>query len=179
MPERALSVGVLGGVAPRKGADAIGGGLAALAPYAAPVLSFVRVPLGLGMAQGIRLVRPLAGHALDGYARVQPRGDKEILARPEFKAMFLDDLLHGATWQVSAPLADIVLFTRHWGFEAKDVSVPVVWWHGDKDHIVPFRHGVHMVERLAQAELRTVSGESHLGTMGFAEEILETLTALG
>ena len=31
--------------------------------------------------------------------------------------MFLDDLLNGSRFQTSAPLNDLVLFTRHWGFE--------------------------------------------------------------
>ena len=45
MPERVHGVGVLGGVAPRVGKDAIGGGLPALAPFAAPVIRATRVPL--------------------------------------------------------------------------------------------------------------------------------------
>jgi len=53
-----------------------------------------------------------------------------------------------------------------------------VWWHGDADHIVPFAHGVHMVSRLPQATLQTMSGESHLGGLGIAEEILRTLLGI-
>ena len=102
LPERVHGVGVLGGVAPTKGPDAIDGGLVALAPYVAPLLSLTRVPLGFVMAQVIRLVRPIAGPSIDGYAAVQPRGDKELLARPEFRAMFLDDLLNGSRGSRSA-----------------------------------------------------------------------------
>ena len=58
LPDRVHGVGVLGGVAPTKGPDAIAGGLVSLAPYAAPVLSMARVPLGFVLAQFIRLVRP-------------------------------------------------------------------------------------------------------------------------
>jgi pimeloyl-ACP methyl ester carboxylesterase len=179
LPDRVHGVGVLGGVAPTKGPDAIGGGLIELAPYAAPLLALTRVPLGFVLAQVIRVIRPLAGPALDGYAAVQPKGDKELLARPEFRAMFLDDLLNGSRFQISAPLADIVLFTRPWGFEAADVRVPVRWWHGDHDHIVPHAHGVHMVGRLPDARLTTIDGESHLGGLGAAEEVLSTLMDLG
>ncbi len=179
LPERVHGVGVLGGVAPTKGPDAIAGGLVTLAPYVAPLLSLTRVPLGFVMAQVIRLVRPIAGPIIDGYAAVQPRGDKELLARPEFRAMFLDDLLNGARFQVSAPLADVVLFTRPWGFEAADVSVPVHWWHGDSDHIIPHEHGVHMAARLPHARFSTIHGESHLGGLGVATEVLSTLMDLG
>ena len=179
LPDRVHGIGVLGGVAPTKGADAVGGGLMALAPYAAPLLSLARVPLGFVMAQVIRLVRPIAGPILDGYAAVQPRGDKELLARPEFRAMFLDDLLNGSRFQVSAPLSDIVLFTRHWGFELAEVAVPVRWWHGDADHIVPFAHGEHVSGRLPDAVLTPIEGESHLGGLGLATDVLSALMELG
>ena len=150
-----------------------------LAPYAAPVLSLTRVPLGFVMAQLIRLVRPIAGPILDGYAAVQPRGDKELLARPEFRAMFLDDLLNGSRFHFGAVLSDIILFTRPWGFEAADVAVPVHWWHGDGDHIIPHAHGEHMAERLPHARFTTIPGESHLGGLGVATEVLTELMELG
>jgi len=179
LPDRVHGVGVLGGVAPILGPDAISGGLVSLAPYAAPVLTATRVPLGILLAQAIRLVRPVAGPILDGYAAVQPRGDKELLARPEFRAMFLDDLLNGSRYHFGAVLADIILFTRHWGFEAANVEVPVHWWHGDSDHIIPHRHGVHMSERLPHARFSTIDGESHLGGLGAATEVLTELMELG
>lgn len=178
-PERVHGVGVLGGVAPTQGPDAIRGGLVEVAPYLAPIVGAVRLPLSYALALGIRIVRPLAGLAIDSYAAVQPRGDKELLGRPEFRAMFLDDLLNGARFQVGAPLSDAVLFTRHWGFEASEVAVPVRWWHGDADHIIPHAHGVHMVERLPDAVFATIDGESHLGGMGVATEVLATLMELG
>ena len=178
LPGRVQGVGVLGGVAPTVGPDAIGGGLVALARYAAPLLSAARVPLSYTLAMAIRLVRPFGGLALDAYAAVQPRGDRELLARPEFRAMFLDDLLNGARFQVGAPLADVILFTRHWGFEAADVKIPVHWWHGDEDHIIPHRHGLHMTARLPDATFSTIDGESHLGGMGVAKDVLGTLMDL-
>lgn len=178
LPERVRCVGVLGGVAPTVGPDAVHGGMIGLAPYAAPLLSLSRVPLGFALAQTIRVIRPLAGPALDAYAAVQPRGDKELLARPEFRAMFLDDLLNGSRFQVSAPLADVVLFTRDWGFNASHVRVPVRWWHGEADHIVPFRHGQHMVDRLPDAVMTPIPGESHLGGLALAEDVLGTVVSI-
>jgi pimeloyl-ACP methyl ester carboxylesterase len=123
----------------------------------------------------VRLIRPLGSPAVDLYARISPEGDRALLRRPEFKAMFLDDLINGSRTQLSAPLADVLLFSRHWGFELDDVQVPVRWWHGDADHIVPFAHGRHMVDRLSDATLTVLPSESHLGGLGVAEEILTSL----
>jgi pimeloyl-ACP methyl ester carboxylesterase len=179
MPDRVHGIGILGGVAPTRGPDAADGGPIQLAVHLAPVITLARVPLGVTLTQAIRVVKPLAGRALDLYAAVQPPGDKNLLSRPEFKAMFLDDLLNGSRFQTSAPLADLILFTRDWGFEAADVRVPVRWWHGDADHIVPFRHGQHMVDRLPDATMTVVHGESHLGGLGIAEDVIDTLLDLG
>ncbi len=179
LPDRVRGVGVLGGVAPTRGPDAAEGGIIQLAVHAAPLLAVSRVPLGVALTGAIRTVKPLAGPALDLYAAVQPAGDKNLLGRPEFKAMFLDDLLNGSRFQTSAPLADLVLFTRPWGFDLADVQVPVRWWHGDDDHIVPFRHGQHCVDRLPNATMTTIDGESHLGGLGIAVGVVDELLGLG
>ena len=179
MPGRVLGVDVIGGVAPTVGPDAVGGGLVALAAPFAPLIAFGRVPLGLVLTGAIRVARPFAGNALDLYRVVQPAGDKRLLGRPEFRAMFLDDLLNGSRKQVTAPLSDLLLFVRDWGFRLADVQTPVRWWHGDADHIVPLAHGVHCVERLPNAKLFTIDGESHLGGLGLAQEVLGGLLQEG
>lgn len=179
LPDRVHGVGILGGVAPTRGPDAAEGGPIQLALRLAPLLALGRIPLGVTMTQAIRIIRPLAGPALDLYAALQPPGDRHLLARPEFKAMFLDDLLNGARFQTSAPLADLILFTRPWGFEAADVTVPVRWWHGDADHIVPLRHGQHLVDRLPDATMTLIEGESHLGGLGIAADVIDTLLDVG
>jgi len=177
LPHRINHLVVIGGVAPTIGPDAIGGGAVGVARHAAPLVRYGRVPLGVALTVGIRLVKPWAGRFLDLYAAGQPDGDKHLLGRPEFKAMFLDDLLNGSRRQVTAPLSDLLLFTRDWGFRLEDVKVPVHWWHGDADHIVPFGHGEHCVSRLPDAVLKVMEGESHLGGLGLAEDILSALTS--
>ncbi len=175
--DRVPSVGVLGGVPPTVGPDAIRGGILELAVRLAPFVRATRVPLSVGLTQTIRLVRPLAGPALDLYAAVQPDGDKRLLGRPEFKAMFLDDLLHGSRFQTMAPLSDLLLFARDWGFALADVQVPVHWWHGDADHIIPFAHGRHCADRLPDATFTAIDGESHLAGLAIARDVLGRVTA--
>ena len=178
MPDRVVAAGVLGGVAPVRGADAIGGGVSTLITAAAPVVEVAGAPLRLAASQLIRLIRPVAEPALYAYARISPEADRRLLVRPEFKAMFLDDLLNGSRKQLAAPFADVVVFARDWGFRLDEVKVPIRWWHGDRDHIVPFEHGQHVVSRLPDAQLTHLPGESHLAGLGRAEEILGTMVEL-
>ena len=172
MPDRVVAAGVLGGVAPVRGADAIAGGVMAFGSMVAPLLEVAGAPIRLAASGLIRLARPVAEPALAMYARISPEADRRLLVRPEFKAMFLDDLLNGSRRQMAAPFADVVVFARDWGFRLDEVKVPVRWWHGDRDHIVPFEHGQHVVSRLPDAQLNHLPGESHLAGLGRAEEIL-------
>jgi pimeloyl-ACP methyl ester carboxylesterase len=178
MPDRVVAAGVLGGVAPVRGVDGIGGGVSTLISATAPVVQVAGAPLRLAASQLIRLVRPVAEPALYAYARISPEADRRLLVRPEFKAMFLDDLLNGSRKQLAAPFADVVVFARDWGFRLDEVKVPIRWWHGDRDHIVPFEHGQHVVSRLPDAQLTHLPGESHLAGLGRAEEILGTMVEL-
>lgn len=178
MPDRVVAVGVLGGVAPTIGPEAISGGLMSLGTAMAPFMPLLGLPLRLAAVGLIRLIRPLGSRAVDMYGRVSPEGDRRLLARPEFKAMFLDDLLNGSRKQMAAPFADVVVFAKDWGFRLDAVKVPVRWWHGDKDHIIPFAHGEHVVALLPDAQLYTLPGESHLAGLGYAEDILNELMSL-
>jgi pimeloyl-ACP methyl ester carboxylesterase len=172
---RMRAIGILGGVAPTIGPDAIDGGLVALGVRYAPLLHMGRLPLSLSLAALLRTLRPLASPLVDLYARVSPSGDRRLLNRAEIKAMFIDDLFGISRHRFEGPIADVIAFTEDWGFRLEEVCTPVVWWHGDADHIIPFSHGVHMTERLPHAELRVLSGESHLAGLGIAREILKTM----
>ncbi len=75
---------------------------------AAPVIEVAGAPIRLAASGLIRLIRPVAEPALYVYARISPEADRRLLVRPEFKAMFLDDLLNGSRKQLAAPFADVV-----------------------------------------------------------------------
>lgn len=178
LPERVAAGVVLGGVAPSRGPEAVPGGVIGLLTHIAPVLDLYKLPLGITAWGLIRALKPIKSPAFDLYARFSPPGDRELLGRPGFKAMFLDDLLRGTRRQCHAVVLDAVLFTREWGFQVSHIKVPIAFWHGDKDHIVPLAHARHVASLVPMSSLRVRSGESHMGAMDAAEEILDTLLAL-
>ncbi|WP_207841873.1 alpha/beta fold hydrolase [Williamsia soli] len=175
MPERVVVTGILGGVAPTVGPDAVDGGAMVLGKFLAPMLPVIGAPIGRVLSSFVRVARPIAEPAIAIYGRLSPAADRELLQRPEFKAMFLDDLLNGGRKQMEAPFADVVVFARDWGFSVGDITGPVRWWHGDRDHIIPHTHGEHMVHLLPDAKLFTMTGESHLGGLGMAVDIITEL----
>jgi len=172
---RVKAAAVLGGVAPSVGDDAVEGGIVALTARFQYLLTQFRVPLAVAVGSLVSVLRPIGTPALIAYALMQPEGDRRVLNRPEFRAMFLDDIFTPSSHGLRAPVYDIVLFGREWGFSVRDVKIPIRWWHGDADHIIPFRHGQHMVSLLPDAELLVLPGESHLGSLPVAERVLEDL----
>ncbi|GAA3967991.1 alpha/beta hydrolase [Gordonia caeni] len=175
LPDRVVSAAVVGGVAPVTGPDGIAGGAVDNVRAMEPMLTKMAGPVGKVVSAVLSVARPVAEPAISAYGRLSPDADRELLSRPEFRAMFLDDLLHGGSRRMEAPFADLSLFVKDWGFRIGDVTTPVVWWHGDEDNIIPHSHGVHMTTLLPNATLVTVPGQSHLSTLGMSVEIIDQL----
>lgn len=178
LPERVVAGAILGGVAPTTGPDAPPGGLVRLGVPFEPLFAYLHEPLGVGLTALAWALRPLASPAFNLYMRFSPPGDRAIFARPEMKAMFLDDLLHGSRWGLRAPIYDLVLFCRPWGFRLRDIRVPIRFWHGDADHLVPLAHGEHQARLVPDAKLFVRPGESHLGSLAAAEQVLDEILSL-
>ena len=74
---------------------------------------------------------------------------------------------------------DDLAFTRPWGFELSDMSVPVAVWQGGEDLMVPFAHGEWLASRIptAHPRLRPEHGHLSLALDAFGE-LLDDLIAI-
>jgi pimeloyl-ACP methyl ester carboxylesterase len=174
-PHRMVAGAVLGGVAPTVGDEAIGGGVVGLARRFAPLLELTRGAAGRALHRVVRLALPIRSQVFDAYIAISPEGDQRVFHQPEMKAMFLDDIVRGTRCQTHAPVLDLVLFTRDWGFSLRDITVPIRFWQGDADNIVPTALAEHMVSLIRDAQLRIRPGESHLGALAAADEIFAAI----
>jgi pimeloyl-ACP methyl ester carboxylesterase len=90
LPDRIVTVGVLGGVAPTRGADAVGGGVVALSSYVAPLLERAGLPIRLAAVALIWMIRVTRRRSASaGAARVQgdvsrrsPQRQSQTTCRP-------------------------------------------------------------------------------------------------
>lgn len=164
LPDRVVVASLLGGLGPVRGPDAVFS-YTRMMRFMAPPLELLRTPVGGALRSVVRLATPVADPVFNLYVRLLGFADREVLGHPQFKAMFLHDLLTAENLRSTAH--DLALFSRHWGFQLDEVTVPVVVWHGLSDVIVPPSHGHHQAARLARGELRVRPGEGHFA--GFAE----------
>ncbi|MBW8750218.1 MAG: alpha/beta hydrolase [Propionibacteriales bacterium] len=72
---------------------------------------------------------------------------------------------------------DDLAFTRDWGFDLSQISVPTYVWQGSEDLMVPFHHGQWLAEHLPGAVAHLEQGEGHfsvaVGALGrMLDEVL-------
>lgn len=70
---------------------------------------------------------------------------------------------------------DDLAFTRPWGFEVADITVPVSVWQGAQDRMVPFSHGTWLAANVPGAAVHLDDDQGHLSLWGRIGEILDDL----
>ncbi len=171
---RVAAVAVLGGTVPSVGPDAIASGAADLSRRFAPMLSELRRSLA-ALSTGLLPLIPVAHYAYRAYSSISPEGDQRVFADPEMEAVLVDDIVLVIKGRCQALVDDVRLLGRDWGFRLADVKVPVRWWYGDANPLVPLAAAKTAVSHLPDAELILRPGESHLGGFAKADEVLEFL----
>jgi pimeloyl-ACP methyl ester carboxylesterase len=172
MPDRVIAGAVLGGVAPTRGADAAAGGAMRLAVPLEPLLNLVREPLGGLFTLVVQSLQPFADQAFDTYLRFAPAGDKRVLGDPEVREAFIEDMVLGSRENLRSFVYDVILFSRHWGFALSEISVPIHFWQGDEDNLVPPEHAEHLARLVPGSRLIRDPSGGHLAGLAMAAQAL-------
>lgn len=103
--------------------------------------------------------------------------DKILLADSQVRKI-LDLTIREAFRQgMIGAVTDMQLYTQPWGFQLKDITMPVELWHGDNDKVVPLSHGQYVYDHLTDSQLTVVPGEGHFSLpIRCAEQILQPFT---
>jgi pimeloyl-ACP methyl ester carboxylesterase len=173
MPDRVVAGAVLGGVAPTRGVDAAAGGAMRLAVPLEPIINLVREPLGGLFTLLVQSLQPFADQAFDTYLRFAPAGDKRVLGDPEVREAFIEDMMLGSRENLRSFVYDVILFSRHWGFSLSEISVPIHFWQGDEDNLVPPEHAEHLTRLVPGSRLIRDPSGGHLAGLAMAAQALE------
>lgn len=174
LPTRVVAAAVIGGIGPVAGPDAVPSYTRALA-LAGPLLSLIADPVGRALPALIRPVVPHASAAIRAFAAVGPKADKPILLDPAFANVLVGDLLHVLPGGLGAPAHDARLFAQSWGFRLGDIRVPVHFFQGDADTIVPESHGRHQARSVQRGSLTILRGGGHLAGYVDAGRVFDVL----
>ena len=159
MADRVVVATLLGGMGPTRGPDAVWS-YTRVMRWAAPAFQVLRSPVGAVLGRIVDVLTPVADPAFSLYITLLGFADKPVLRDPQFKVMFLQDLIRAG--ELRSVAHDMALFSRHWGFSLDEVTPPVIVWQGLADTIVPPSHGHHQAARLPAGRAAGPSGRGPL-----------------
>jgi pimeloyl-ACP methyl ester carboxylesterase len=171
-------VAVLGCLGPTVGREAAPGYTRALA-YLGPLLRAVAGPASWSLARLLTRLAAVAPHAGEFYVRYAcPASDRPVLEDPRVLEVLVDALVKGVEGDFRAPFYDLVLFSHHWGFEVSNIKVPVRFWHGQADGIVPTSHSAHQALLIKDSKVVYKPGMGHFAGYTEMSVVLKALLAV-
>jgi len=125
-----------------------------------------------------RLIEHRPERVLSMIAARSSAPDKAVLARADVGSVIIDSLCESVRCGAKGVAWDLLLCSRPWGFELRDVKMPVQLWHGEVDKVVPPAFGRYQAENLPQCKARFMPGEGHISVgVNHAEQIIRALAA--
>jgi pimeloyl-ACP methyl ester carboxylesterase len=176
LPERCQAVAVLAGVAPypARGLDWLAGmgqdnvdefsaafaGVDELTILLEPWASQLASVTGDGVTESMAgLLAPVDQAALTGE--------------------FADEMAAAMRRAVQSGIAgwrdDDLAFVKPWGFDLKEIRVPVDIWQGRQDRMVPFAHGQWLAAQVPTGEAHLFATEGHLSLISHIPDLLTEL----
>ena len=106
-----------------------------------------------------------------------PGPDKKALKQtPEWAHEFVRGSQESFRQGTDAAVQEWRLYVRDWGFNLKDIKIPVQLWYGDRDKMTPRYRGIYLKKQIANAKLRILENEGHFSLIrNHIEDILSDL----
>jgi pimeloyl-ACP methyl ester carboxylesterase len=126
---------------------------------------------------GLRQAQRAPDKALVWMRRMLPPCDRAVMDRPEFGAAIREDLTRPlAATAARAAVQDIRLERNRWGFDLRDIALPVQVWHGDLDRNVVVDSGIYQAHELPNATLHRLRDEGHWLVYNHFDKILDSVS---
>ena len=117
---------------------------------------------------------------VQGLSRRLPDADRQttlrVLAHPGARPAMIADLRESYRQGTTAMAADLLMYTRPWGFRLDEVTTTAHLWHGEHDPKVPITVARELATSLPHCQPHFASG-GHLMACDHTSEILRTLTS--
>ncbi len=139
---------------------------------AAPRLSWLIAP---PIAIAARAAVHAPGFFLDRLIEQVPQCDRDILRRPQIRAVLVQDMIEAFRSGHAGLLQDLRLEACPWGLALEQVSCPVRLWHGELDATVPVAATEALAALLPHASVCITPNAGHFLVFDLWGEILRWL----
>jgi pimeloyl-ACP methyl ester carboxylesterase len=90
-----------------------------------------------------------------------PLSDRAVLKRGLVRTAITASMKESIRQGADALLQEMALYTRPWGFDPAEITIPANIWHGTEDETVPLLHGQSLADSLPRSEIHLIEGEGH------------------
>jgi pimeloyl-ACP methyl ester carboxylesterase/uncharacterized protein (DUF952 family) len=174
IPDRLTGVAIVSGLGPLD-APAATAGMMAINRWTLALVRRAPWLARLPMAFARALVRRFPGRVVDILSYAAPPADRAVMARPEVRRMFVDDVRESFRQGSRGQAWEVALFARPWGFRLEDIRVRVHLWHGEADTTVPVSMGRYLAKAIPDCRARFYPDEGHLLLVDRIDEVHEAL----
>lgn len=103
---------------------------------------------------------------VDSMARRMAPSDQELLSHNSFREAAIRELGEAYRQGSDGQMVDgtLAMTSRDWGFDLRQIAVPVYLWHGEDDKLITLRMAQHLMTEIPTCNARFVSGAGHLLT---------------
>ncbi len=88
--------------------------------------------------------------------------DREVIHKRSLDHALNQTLIEAVAQNAAGPIADSKVFLSTWGEKLSDFILPIHFWHGDNDLVIPFQVSRTMSELVADSVFHLVAGEGHV-----------------
>ena len=103
-----------------------------------------------------------------------PDADRTALQHPLMQQMIRETTAEAYAHGVSGWVDDDFAFVRPWGFDVREIHVPIEVWYAEKDVLVPAAHGRWLADHIPSADVHVERNKGHLPDPDIEVERLRT-----
>lgn len=162
--------------------------ISSAAPFTVPGLTDAMPPANLALFELARDEYQAAEQQLAGVTnspdalfnlleRTASAPDREILAGPEFRRMYADNLAESIHQGLMGLVYDLSLIAQPWGFETTEIKGDVSVWQGALDINTPNAMGEYLGATIPACQTHFFADAGHFLAFTHGKEILQTLNA--
>lgn len=105
-----------------------------------------------------------------------PPADRDLLTQPEQRERLRRTALEAFRGGLRGAVQENAIYARPWGFELRDVTHPLLLWHGELDVNAPPAFARHLAAAVPHSRATFHPDEGHAAVLiNHADEILRTL----
>jgi pimeloyl-ACP methyl ester carboxylesterase len=105
-----------------------------------------------------------------------PEADRRIVADARVRALLEQNFVEGLRISADGWIDDVLAFCSPWGFDVRDIRVPVYLWHGGRDVFSPVTHTQWLAERIPNAISDFPPDRAHFGALEVVPYVLSWLS---